>query len=213
MRLKAIELYKATLKLTSLQREVLVGLLLGDGHLEKSPCTECARLKVEQREGAWEYVEWLYKIFQDWIRAPLKHRKTFLKVTGKHYGKYCFTTYMHKEFLPYRKLFYVHGKKVIPKNIADLLTPLGFAVWFMDDGSIKSHESRGRIINTHAFTLKEIDLLCEVLCEKFHLQVKPRRQADGIQLYISGTSADVLQKLLETHVVPMMRYKLPLYSR
>ena len=127
MRSKVIELYKATLTLTSIQREVLVGLLLGDGHLEKSPCTERARLKVEQREGAREYVEWLYKIFQNWIRSPLKYKKTFLKVTGKYYGKYCFTTYMHEAFLPYRKLFYAHGRKAIPKNIADLLTPLASA--------------------------------------------------------------------------------------
>lgn len=184
-------------------------MLLGDGHLERSPCTERARLKVEQREGAREYVEWLYDTFRDWIRAPLQKKSTFLAVTGKSYAKYYFNTYMHEEFLPYRELFYTGRRKIIPKNIGDLLTPVGFAVWFMDDGSIKSHQSRGRILNTHAFSQNEIEFLCTLLEKKFLLKASPRLQRDGIQIYISGTSADVLQELLLPHVVPMMRYKLP----
>lgn len=52
MRSRALETYKATLMPTPRQRALLVGLLLGDGHIEQSPCTPRARLKVEQRAGA-----------------------------------------------------------------------------------------------------------------------------------------------------------------
>lgn len=102
--------------------------------------------------------------------------------------------------------------RLVHLDIADLLTPVGLAVWFMDDGSVKSHESHGSILNTHAFSRAEVQLLCGVLRRKFHLEAWPRKQKDGTQIYISGRSARVLQKLLEPHVVPMMRYKLPLHS-
>ena len=43
-----IEEYKQHLKLTRTQREVLVGLLLGDGHLETQNGGRTYRLKIEQ---------------------------------------------------------------------------------------------------------------------------------------------------------------------
>lgn len=213
MRSRAIEAYKASLKLTHRQREAIVGLLLGDGHIEQSYCTPRARLFVEQRGGAREYVEWLYSIFQDWVRSGVKSREVFLEATRRKYVQYYFRTYAHEEFMPYRTLFYPRGKKIVPGNVGDILTPLGLAVWFMDDGSIKSHQSRGRIINTHSFTKAEVVQLCDVLHAKFKLDAWPRYQRDGTQIYISGKSADTLQQLLDPYVIPMMRYKLPLHSR
>jgi hypothetical protein len=159
MRSRILEEYKKTLQLTFRQQEILVGLMLGDGHLEQSPSTPRARLKVEQRAEAKEYVDWLYVNFREWIHRTVRTRTKSLKTTGRSYRYYEFTTYCHEEFLPYRQLFYPHGKKEVPQSIDKLLTPLGVAVWFMDDGSIKSHECKGRIINTHSFTGEEVSLL------------------------------------------------------
>ena len=208
-----MEAIKASLKLTQQQRDVLVGLLLGDGHIERPYRTPRARLKVEQSEKSQEYVEWLYAIFREWIPGGIKKKSTFLPVTGKTYVKHYFTTYVHEAFLPYRSLFYCGKRKIVPRNIHELMTPVGVATWFMDDGSIKSHQSRGSIISTHAFTEKEIRLLCAMLKKKFHLESWPRIQRDGVQIYISGTSAETLQKLLEPYVIPCMGYKLPLRIR
>lgn len=212
MRSRILEAYKATLKLNDLQREVLVGLLLGDGHIEQPYATPRARLKVEQRAEMRTYVEWLYDIFQNWIRGAIASRTHSLKTTGKSYEYLGFTTFGHKEFMPYRQLFYPNGKKVIPNNLEDLLTPLGLSVWFMDDGSVKSHQSKGRILNTHSFSLEEVKQLCVILHEKFYLDAWPRQQRDGVQIYISGKSAEALQALLEPRIIPEMRYKLPLYG-
>lgn len=210
MRSRILEAYKATLSLTKVQQEVLVGLMLGDGHLEYSATTNRARLKVEQRENARVYVELLYTIFKPWIRSRILTKTQFLKTTGKRYTKCYFTTYRHSELADYHQLFYRKKKKIVPENIANLLTPLGLAIWFMDDGSIKSHQSRGRIFNTHAFSKEEILRLCSVLQDKFRLDAWPRQQSDGIQIYISGKSAAVFQALIAPHIIPMMRYKLPL---
>jgi hypothetical protein len=213
MRSRILEEYKKTLKLTPRQQEILIGLILGDGHLEQSHSTPRARLKVEQREEVKEYVDWLYANFQEWIHRTVRTRMKSLKTTGKSYRYYEFTTYNHEEFLPYRQLFYPHGKKVVPQSIEELLTPLGLAIWFMDDGSIKSHECKGRIINTHSFIEEEVKQLCAVLEKKFNLKAWPRQQSDGIQIYISAKSADVFENLLRPYVLPTMQYKLPNYSR
>ncbi len=45
--------------------------------------------------------------------------------------------------------------KVIPYNIDQLLTPIGLAYWFMDDGYA---ERSGFILCTDSFTESEIDL-------------------------------------------------------
>lgn len=198
-----------SLILEKVQRETLVGLMLGDGHIEHSLCTNKARLKVEQCEKALEYVRWLHNIFSPWVRSGIKTKVQYLKTTRKSYRKYYFTTCYHEEFADFHKLFYENRRKIIPENIHDLLTPLGTAVWFMDDGSIKSHESKGRIFNTHAFQNLEVQKLCNVLKDKFSINSWPRFQKDGIQIYVSGHSAIVFQKLIEEYIVPTMNYKLP----
>lgn len=212
MRSRTLEAYKITLHLTQRQREVLVGLMLGDGHIEQPYVKPRARLKFEQRAGMKAYVEWIHDIFRDWVRNGIRSRTKSLKTTGRSYQYVGFTTFAHEELYSYRKLFYPNGRKIIPTNIGELLTPLGLAVWFMDDGSVKSHQSKGRILNTHSFTRVEIERLCTVLQENFSLDAWPRNQQDGIQIYISGKSADVLQALLEPHFVPEMRYKLPWHN-
>ena len=62
----------------------------------------------------------------------------------------------------------------------------------MDDGSIKSKQSKGVLLNTQSFTLKEVELLCTVLLSKFGVEGSPRRtpseekKGAGWQIYISG---------------------------
>ena len=45
--------------------------------------------------------------------------------------------------------FYVNGQKVVPANIADILTPVGLAYWIMDDGGFTG---TGLKIYTNAFS-------------------------------------------------------------
>ncbi len=83
----------------------------------------------------------------------------------------------------------------------------------MDDGSIKSNESKGVILNTHSFSLHDVKLLCSVLKTKFNLMPTPRRQTHkGIvyyQIYISGHSFELLSQLILPHLIPEMLYKFP----
>ena len=68
----------------------------------------------------------------------------------------------------------------------------------MDDGSIKSKQSKGVILNTQGFTETEVLLLCKI-----------RKQKDGNQIYISGHSYELLKSLIYSFIIDSMRYKFP----
>jgi len=79
----------------------------------------------------------------------------------------------------------------------------------MDDGSVKSKQSKGVILNTRGYTLREVELLISVLRNRFGLQAKRRRQREGYQIYISGESYERFRELIEPFLIDEMRYKLP----
>ena len=82
----------------------------------------------------------------------------------------------------------------------------------MSDGSVKSKECRGRILNTQSFSKTDIERLITVLREKFNLTISIRTQKDGLQIYISAKSAGVLDLLLKDKILPLFHYKLPIKS-
>lgn len=211
MRQKLLEDYKKTLLLSSLQKEVLVGLLLGDGHIEVLPNKKSARLKVEYSSKNTDYVEYLYRTYKNLVRMKIKSRLR-TDSFGKSVKRIGFSTLSLSEILHFRDLFY-HGKrKIVQENIGDLLTRVGLAVWFMDDGSYKSRECKGKLICTHNFSLFEVKLLCGVLEEKYNLSAIPRKQIDGIEIYISASSFGKLKELISPYLVPSFSYKMDSFS-
>jgi len=207
MHSKEIEDYKKTLKLTKQQREIIVGLMLGDGHLETMNDGKTYRLKIEHSIKQQEYVDWLYQIWKDWVRTEPKNKTRSLN--GTKVTNLVFNTLSHGSLRFYGQQFYPNGKKIVPKLIHKWLTPQAFAIWFMDDGSIKSKHHHARILNTQGFTKKEVTRLIEVLEKNFNLQASLRKQREGYQIMIRGASAQALRALLDPYILPSMRYKLP----
>ncbi|OMJ07108.1 Cytochrome b mRNA maturase bI2 [Smittium culicis] len=68
-------------------------------------------------------------------------------------------------------MFYNNGKKVIPLNIYDYLTPLALTVWIMDNGGWANY---GIKIATNCFELKEVELLNETIKSKYNLETTVR---------------------------------------
>ena len=207
MRSRAIEELKRELKLTSEQREVLVGLLLGDGCLESQNGGRTYRLKIEQSKAHEAYVTALYGLFERWTLSPPRVR--VVNSRGHISENIAFGTVSHVDLRFYANQFYLERKKCVPLMIGELLTPRGLAFWFMDDGSIKSKESKGVILNTQGFADECVLRLIRVLQEKFGLQCWKREQKDGGQIYISGHSFEKFVEIVDPYMVPEMRYKIP----
>ena len=206
MRSKKIEALKLKLKLSDQQREVLVGLLLGDACLETQNGGKTYRLKIEQSEKHQDYLQHLYDLFAEWVLTQPRKRQV-------HSGDFvsvnlAFQTVSHSAFRFYAQNFYGNQKKTVPKLIGHWLTPKALAYWYMDDGSMKSKDSKGVIFNTQGFTKNEVNLLSKVLGHKYGLSAKLRKQKDGHQIYISGSSYEDFIQIVKPHVIPSMLYKI-----
>jgi len=210
MRSREIESYKQSLKLSDLQRKILIGLLLGDGHLETQNDGRTYRLKIEHSYLQKEYVDWLYRIFKDWVLTPPKEKEQI--VLGIKYNKYYFSTISHGAFRFYAQQFYREKKKVLPELIEKWLSPIAMAIWFMDDGSIKSDRHRALIINTQSFSKPELQTLIGVLDKKFGVKMVLRKQSrKQIEIYQLITTSDSVERFVEIikpYILPSMGYKL-----
>jgi len=207
LRSNEIEAYKRKLKLTRKQRDVLVGLLLGDGHLETRNNGKTYRLKIEYSNKNKEYCDHVYEVFQEWVLTPPRERN--VSSNGHHSMNVAFSTVSHGAFRFYGQQFYKEGKKHVPSMINKLLTQRGLAYWYMDDGSMKSKQSKGVIINTQGFERLELKTLIDTMKDKFDLEAWERRQRDGYQIYISGRSFERFLALVDKLIIPSMRYKIP----
>lgn len=210
MRSKEIELYKEKLKLSDYQKEVLIGLLLGDGHLETQNRGRTYRLKIEHTYWQKEYTDWLYQVFKDWVFTSPQEKEQL--VNGILYKKYWFSTLSHGAFRFYAQQFYANKHKILPKLIHKWLSPIAMAIWFMDDGSLKSNRHRALIFNTQSFSKPEVLRLSKIMENKFGISAVLRKQSRKIeelyQLVTVKDGAEKLAEIIKPYVLPSMRYKL-----
>jgi hypothetical protein len=208
MRSRAIEQYKQTLTLSDEQKETLAGLLLGDACLETRNRGQTYRLKVEQSDDHADYVQHLYSVFQPWVLSPPRTR-THSDSKGKDHLSWTFQTVSHAAFRFFAHQFYGGQKKHVPQLIHRWLTPRGLAYWFMDDGSMKSAQSKGVLLNTHSFSTEDVSRLVQVLNSEFSLVASVRKQREFQQIYISGHSLETFHRHVDSYLIESMRYKLP----
>lgn len=188
------------------QREIIIGKLLGDGHIETRTRGRTYRLKIEQSERQSPYVDWLYQELQN--LAASEPRRKVQRVNGKEYVKYWFNTASTGSLRFYGQQWYPNGKKIIPRQIERWVTPLVLAVWFMDDGSIKSQHHRAKIINTQSFTKDDIQRLIDLLDRKYGIKAKLRPQKEGYQMYLLSETIGIFENLIRPYILPSMAYKL-----
>ena len=205
---REIEEYKKKLKLSKPQKEALMGLLLGDACLETQNKGHTYRLKIEQSVQHQAYVNHLYVLFSDWVLTPPRTRNVVS--AGSRSENIVFQTVSHSAFRFYAQQFYASGKKQVPRLVHRWLTPVSMAYWFMDDGSIKSKESKAVLFNTQGFINTEVVRLVQILQDKFGLEASVRKQKEGCQIYISGNSYEKFVELVSPFIIAEMRYKLPL---
>ena len=183
------------------QKEILLGILVGDAHMELAPNRTSARLKIEQSVRKHAYVEHLHNVFQDWSPGKI--------VPASHSHNLRFSTKYSSSLLFYHTQFYGEKGRCVPRWMEHSFTARSLTYLFMDDGGIKSKSSKGVFINVYGLEKREQEFLCQILRRKFELQAKVVRDRQYFRIYISGHSYDVLVALLDSYILPSMRYKIP----
>lgn len=139
------------------QRDIVVGTLLGDGPLVETFSQNNLRLQVIQCDAQKQYVFWKYEALKSFVLSPPRYEEIN--------RAWRFRTISHPDFTELGKSFYRGRKKIVPKDIASLLSPIGLAVWFMDDGT--RGPNNGYTLNTQCFMKVELQRLIEALEKSF----------------------------------------------
>jgi LAGLIDADG DNA endonuclease family protein len=181
--------------LRGIQREVVIGSLLGDATLLRTTAGYCFRVHHGIAQRA--LVDWKYGYLRNLVRsAP--------RVSG---AGYYFRTVTHPDLAPLRAAFYAGSVKVVPEDLLrDYCTPLALAVWIMDDGASDGNQLR---INTQCFTWEECESLGQLLLRKFRIQTSINLDKGKPHLRCASKSMPRLRELVEPHMLPEMLYKLP----
>jgi hypothetical protein len=188
--------------------EILVGCILGDLNIRIQSVN--ASLRFTQGLVHEKYLLHLYNLFKTYCSGePKTYDAPVDKRTGKSYSCISFDSYSLPCFNELHELFYVDGKKVVPSNIAELLTALGLAYWISDDGGFDKSNNRVTL-NTQSFTLAEVELLISVLSDKFGLNCTINKNRKGFVIRIPSKSLPRLQALLQDIMPGMMVHKIGL---
>ncbi len=195
------------IKLNKIEKEIIVGSILGDGYLGLRK-GENARLEIKQSENKAEYVNWFYHKLTRLNCGKLLQRKDNLQWYFRTKNLECLTEL--------KDLFYKNDKKIIPDKIGDLLkSPLSLAVWYMDDGNIdfrhKYHYSY--VISTNCFSFNDVKFLAEILLRNFSLKARVHattcRMKKYPRLYIGSEGREKFLSLIKPYILPCFQYKLP----
>jgi hypothetical protein len=111
-------------------KDILVGILLGDGHIVRRTSTANSRLVYAQTAVA--HKEYFYYVHSFFISFCAKDYLPQLRTvidnrTKKRYSAISFTTMQLPCFNVFKEMFYISNVKRVPDNIYELLTPRGLA--------------------------------------------------------------------------------------
>lgn len=199
------------IKLTPVQSETLVGILLGDASLQTDNGGRTYRLRVSQSDQHKLYVFHLYEIFKNWTSSPPVRYKFIDKRSPKKiYIRWRFSTLQSATFRFYAHQFYDGHKKKVPKLLHRWLTARAIAYWYMDDGAQKwKGKSLGVRFCTDNFTLVEVQQLARILTKRYDLKMSIQKKDHFYRLYVSSYSYDLLKQMIFPFLIETMKYKFP----
>ena len=202
------------------QKSILIGSILGDGHLEKRSHMKNASFREEHSVKQTFWLKWKHDNLKPfttsntWVRdrgntAMMpdgyggKKMYNIENVIAMTTGVHPFLTYLHSKF-------YVNGKKIIPfsllENSFDLTV---LATLIGDDGS--NYGKSGIVICTDNFEYNEVVYLRDKIQKMFNGEVVIRKsRLNKYRLYLTMFNKDshFISKI--RNILPKcMHYKLP----
>lgn len=202
------------------QKSLLIGSVLGDGHLEKRSRLKHVLFREEHSVHQTQWLKWKHDNLKPfttantWIRdrgdqmlmpdgKGGKKMYNIANVIAMSTGTHPYLTYLHSEF-------YVNRIKIVPKMLMeskfDMVT---LAVLIGDDGSLNRNII---VICTDSFSYSEVMILKEMIERIFNGGVTVRtKQAGKPRLYLSRFNDDKKFVSELRDILPKcMHYKLPL---
>lgn len=197
-------------KITKESRNLLIGLLLGDGTISNNYV-----FKLAHSESQKEYLEWKIQLLKDHgIRN--NGLKTYYSTRGYNKGKIVYYTQL--SIIPFikvlRRVFYTPKKNLGNRRLLNRLGPLELAIWYMDDGHINIRKTGNKV---HGFYLKistceskeVVQNIITYFKEKWDIKFYPFAEGKGTYSLCCGTKEGVkFIDIIKPHVPLCMAYKI-----
>ena len=125
-------------KITKESRNLLIGMLLGDGTISNNNV-----FKIAHSESQKDYLEWKIKQLKE---AGIRNNgiKSYIKTKGYTIGVPVYYTQLN--IIPFikvlRKVFYKEKKILGNRKLLNRLDAKGIAIWYMDDGHINIRKTK-----------------------------------------------------------------------
>jgi len=159
----------SNIPISNLQIEIILGSILGDGHLEKSPAGKLSNYGLSVKHGLQQekYCLWKASLLGDLI-TKIDYPRNRIR----------FRTKKHKLIRNIAKQFMVNGRKTITYDAIKNIGPIGLLIWYLDDGSLLPYRisKKGKTrkpeirFSTNCFTDEENLIIRKVLKERMDIE-------------------------------------------
>lgn len=188
-----------------MNHRIILGHLLGDGHLAKNPEGN-SYFAIHRKAEHHSMNLWTKDMLQ---KEGLTFSDTYPKLCesgGKSFPSSYLRSGRSEFWSELRELWYPNGVKKIPEEyLFENFDELAFTLWFADDG-----EKAGRI-STDSFTREDVELLKSVVKDRFGIRLGTYHQSgrdNHLVLYVSKDDRKILNHTFRNQVgVPELYYK------
>ena len=193
---------KDMIKLPNLQLGIIVGILLSDGRLACSNRAINYALHFKQSLSKSSFLWFVFSSLSHYC-SSYPYFSIGVRNGTKTYALSFFTR-TYPFFTELHKKFYIKGKKIIPFEIYELLSPAALAHMIMGDGC----RNYGLEICTDCYSLPDVIRLLNVLVIRYRLNCTVRLKRDNqYRLYISSKSMPNLRTIVGPYMHSTMMYK------
>lgn len=197
--------------LTPSEIGILVGSLLGDSSFNIVAHAIHAGVQTSHSPKQVDYLRWKVSLL-----PHLYHSQEPSSAVSKYYGttSHRSVTLRHPDITRLSEMMRRDGRKAVTREILSLLTPLGIAIWWQDDGSYSGNPTW----STNSFSHDENKLIVQWFSEVHNIRPvitnHKRRQTsfgaakESWSLRFHKGEWLKLKAIIEPHIHPSMSYKI-----
>jgi hypothetical protein len=193
-------------------RSAVIGMVAGNAWIQKQKGCRSVRLRIVHSDRQKMYLEHkrdiLQNLFSGW-EIPIH------AFNNSGYPGVRLETRDHPKLRAIYRWFYKNGEREFSWKVLRYLTPIGIAIWYMDDGSLSFKRRDGKIhgreihLNTYC-SLEEAQTIQDYFRTVWGISWTIVANKGWFRLRMGAQEAQKFFKIIEPYVIPDMRYKVDL---
>lgn len=202
---------KIAKKLSKEQKSILIALLIGDGTISSNYV-----FKLSHSTHQRAFLEWKINLLNT-LGIKNNGIKEYVSKTGYNEGKQVLYSQMsiNPTIKALRRTVYT-PKKTLSRKLLNWLTPLGLAIWYMDDGHINVNTSSQRSSIQHTIKIatcvdeSTANMILQYFKEVWDITFRLFKEGKGTFSVASSSEADCENfiKLVKPYIIPSLLYKI-----